>query len=81
MKRQDYEKQRFTALGDWRNFLRAIVDDETPDISSQEKAEARSKGKGPTSRTKGKEAEPPKRIRMEPQARTAIDYVVEHKPR
>ena len=78
--RQDYEKQRFTALGDWRNFLRAIVDDETPDISSQDQAEARSKEKSPA-RVKGKDVEPPKRIRMEPQARTAIDYLVEDPPR
>ena len=77
--RQDYEKQRFTALGDWRNFLRAIVDDETPDISSQDKAEARSKGRS-AARGKSREEEQPKRIRMEPQARTAIDYVVEDKP-
>jgi cytochrome c553 len=77
--RQDYEKQRFTALGDWRNFLRAIVDDETPDVSSQDKAEARSRGKAPPARNAKKEIEAPKRIRLEPQARAAIDFVVDEK--
>ncbi len=71
---QNYEQQRFTALGDWRNFLRALIDDDRSDRSAQDKVEARPNAKGTPAKQK---SEPPRSNRLEQQARTSIDIKVE----
>ncbi len=72
---QDFERQRFTALGDWRNFLRALVNGETPMRRAAEKAETRGKSKAQSA--KAKEPEPPVRNRFEAQTRTGLVIRVE----
>ena len=69
---QNYEHQRFTALGDWRNFVRGILEAEESDAPRPaEKADPR---RGRTSRPK--DAKPPRRPLLEPQTRAAITVPV-----
>lgn len=71
---QDYEKQRFTALGDWRNFVRSMLEAEEPDAPKPtEKPDTRSRGRASRG---NKEAEPARRTLLEPQARAAITIPV-----
>jgi hypothetical protein len=63
--RQDYERQWFTTLGDWRMFLKRALTGGSP-----EPRRGRRKGRG---RAEAKSAEP---VRPEHHARTAITYEV-----
>lgn len=70
----DYERQRFTVLGNWRNFLsgeRAGVNDDPRDMRRPARKRARN------SRAEAKSEEKTEAAATEPTARAAISVVVE----
>ena len=75
----DYERQRFTVLGSWRNFLRGDTTPAGEDAKAPERtrpARAR-RGRGNGSGKVDAKVEPPPAPSLEPTARTAISVVVE----
>jgi hypothetical protein len=72
---QDYERQRFTALGHWGNFLFAMLEAEEKGVRPEDRADPKAKGRT-AARAKDKD-EMPRRILREPQARTAITLRVD----
>jgi hypothetical protein len=65
--RQDYERQRFTTLGNWRLFLKRVLAGESPEPRRGGRRKVRRKT----------EARPAERLRPEHHARTAITYEVQ----
>lgn len=72
---QDYERQRFTALGHWGNFLSGLLEAEEKGSRPEEKPDARTKGGRAPARARDEAS--PRRTLREPQARTAITIRVE----
>jgi hypothetical protein len=65
--RQDYERQRFTTLGNWRLFLKRVLAGESPGSCGGGRRKMRRKA----------EAQPEGRLRPEHHVRTAITYEVQ----
>jgi hypothetical protein len=73
----DYERQRFTILGDWRNFVRAALEEEAAERLNPEKDKDKDKRKKKSRARPSDTAQPPRSGKPEVQTRTAIRYTVE----
>jgi len=77
----DYEKQRFTILGDWRNFLHTALEDEAAERANPDKGDKSENGRrrrnGGASTKKPAPNEALRSGKPDPQTRTAIQYRVE----
>lgn len=75
----DFERQRFTVLGNWRNFLRSVTEEVIEDRRNPDRA-SRSRGRR-VARGRSSEAKPDARseidVRVDGYVRTATQVIVE----
>ena len=73
----DYEQQRFTVLGDWRNFVRGVYDGETVKTTA-DRPPPRRRGRGRTTSRQAENAAPATpAVIEEREGRVAIRLTIE----
>lgn len=71
----DYEKQRFTILGDWRNFIHSALEEEAAERLNPERDKDNKRKR--RTRARSEPSEPPRPRTPDVQTRAAIRYTVE----